>query len=621
MHWNETYLDIPSNSRHAGSDEQAFPEALPGLRAAVERAAAMAQRLAVDDEDRLCHELAEILYDATSAPHTFVLVHADNGLRLAGLRSRAAGAPDVTQLQRAAQPLLEALRAGEVLQGRVDGLPVAAIPLAADGRHVLGALCIVLDEATRCNGPRLADLAASGAARLAWLQQAAEMRRREDAHRHELGARGVLPGQLADEGSLLRTLIDNMPDQIYAKDANGRFLVANRAAAMMILGQPDTQALIGKSDLDFYPLECGQRFFTDEQAIIRSGVPIIDQVEENLNQDGVLRFFSTTKFPFRDNTGQVGGIVGISRDITLRVSADEAARLRDRAVESSQDGIVITATNRDNAVVYTNPAFERITGFTLAEARAAGIERFLLERDELNESVASRDSLIARHGERRVLRALRKDGGQFWCEVRLAVIRAADGSATHNVFTLTDVTDAHRAEQELALLASHDPLTGLPNRRTLMERLGEAIHYGDRGDLQLAVAFIDLDGLKRLNDEHGHEAGDVLLRTVADRIAGCIRQSDTIARLGGDEFVLITQHRTNQANGDPDGVGGVLRKIQERIGAAIPAGGIVVHVTCSIGVSLYGRHGTDPETLLRRADEAMYVAKKTGRNRIVFADG
>jgi diguanylate cyclase (GGDEF)-like protein/PAS domain S-box-containing protein len=616
----------PASPRRAGPDgRQDRAPFLAGLRAAVGGAAALGARLAAPDEDRLCQVLADCLHEATTAPHTFLLVGADAGPRLVGWRSRdgqaaGRGAPDATRILAAAHTLLDGLNAGDVADMCIDGVGVAAVPLAADGAGVLGALCMVVDDATSCDAARLAELAAAGAARLAWLRLAADMRRQRDAHEHELGAHGVLRGSLSDQNSLLRTLIDHMPDQIYAKDANGRFLVANRAAAMMILGAPDTEALIGKSDLDFYPLECGQRFFTDEQAIIRSGVPIIDQVEENLSKEGVLRFYSTTKFPFRDDTGAMGGIVGISREITLRVGPDEAAKLRDRAVESSQDGIVITATNHGNAIVYTNPAFERITGFTFDEARASGIERFLLDHDELADSVAGRDALIARHGERRVLRSLRPDGSQFWSEVRLAVIRAADGSSTHNVFTLSDVTDAHRAEQELTLLASHDPLTGLLNRRSLMDKLGQAIGSGVNGDVQLAVAFIDLDGLKRLNDEHGHEAGDVLLRTVAERIAGCIRQTDTIARLGGDEFVLITQHRSGRASGDPAGAAGVLRKIQERIAQPIAIGDIVVNATCSIGVSLLGRHGTNPDALIRRADEAMYVAKKSGRNRIVFAD-
>jgi PAS domain S-box-containing protein len=492
-------LHTPSKRSIAADSGQDRAQALRALNAALSSGAALSRRLDVEDEQQLCHAVADALQDATQARHAFVLVRGGgaNGaaLRLAAVRGQGAGLPDAGRVEYAARAVLGDLNAGETRAVRLDGLDVAAVALSADGSTVLGALCVSLDEATRLDAAALAALAQAGAARLVRLREAAPARPSEpashagaagDAGGHEFDAHVILPGPLADEGGLLRTLIDHMPDQIYAKDCNGRFLVANKAAAMMILGRPDTQDLIGKSDLDFYPLECGQRFFTDEQVIIRSGVPIVDQVEENVNNEGTLRFYSTTKFPFRDDTGNIGGIVGISRDITLRVSADEAARLRDRAVESSQDGILITCcTSRDHPVVYTNPAFERITGFTLPEARAAGIERFLLEPDEAHparaQAVPARDGLIARHGERRVLRATRKDGSQYWAEVRLAVIRSASGAATHHVFTFTDVTDAHRAEEELTLLASLDPLTNLPNRRMLMEKLGQAMAAVERG--------------------------------------------------------------------------------------------------------------------------------------------
>jgi diguanylate cyclase (GGDEF)-like protein/PAS domain S-box-containing protein len=623
-------LHTPSNRLAAADSGQDHAHALRALRSALAAGASAARRFDLDDERQLCQAMADALQDATGAAHAVVLVRAGGLLRLAAVRGNGAQLGG-TRLEADARRLLDDLAAGELREVRLDGIGMAAIPLAADGREVIGVLCVAIDGDTRFDPAALAGLAATGAARLAGLRAVAAddvptnvpAIAPADADAHEFDAHTILPGPLADEGGLLRTLIDNMPDQIYAKDCHGRFLIANKAAALMILGRPDSAALIGKSDLDFYPLECGQRFFTDEQAIIRSGLPIVDQVEENLSKDGVLRFYSTTKFPFRDESGNVGGIVGISRDITLRVGADEAARLRERAVESSQDGILITCClSHDHPVVYTNPAFERITGFKLQDAKAAGIERFLLEVDERVEgahTAHARDALIARHGDRRVLRAVRKDGSQYWSEVRLAVIRSASGAATHHVFTVTDVTDAHRAEEALTLLASHDPLTGLPNRRMLMARLAQATAAVDGGELQLAVAFIDLDGLKRLNDEHGHEAGDMLLRTVAQRINACIRQSDTIARLGGDEFVLVTLHRTGRASGDAGGVAEVVQKIQERIAQPIGIGDVVVQATCSIGVSLFGRHGTDPDTLLRRADEAMYVAKKTGRNRIVFA--
>jgi diguanylate cyclase (GGDEF)-like protein/PAS domain S-box-containing protein len=578
---------------------------LDDLQAALASGADLSRRLNVHGLNEFCDALGDVLQDATSSAHTFVVAAVAGGARLSGYRSRGVSPLDGASLQAAAADLLDGMRADANREFVLEGQRFAAIPLSADGSEVVGALCLAMDENTRIDAAALARLAGQGAARLARLR---------DAQAARASGAGI------DQADMLRTLFDNMPDHIYAKDVNGRFILGNRAAAMNILGRPDPQALLGKSDLDFFPLECGQRFFTDEQQIIRSGMPLVDQIEENLSKAGVLRYYSTTKFPFHDKEGQVAGIIGISRDVTMRVSADEVARLRDRAVESSEDGIVITGADAENyPIVYINPAFERITGFGLDEARRSGIERFLLEETEPTTGAADRKTLIANHGQQRVLHSRRKDGSQFWSEIRLAIIRAADGTPTHHVFTVIDVTEAHRAEEELLMQAGHDALTGLPNRRMLMQKLARSMAAGPDADAQLALAFIDLDGLKRLNDEHGHEAGDVLLRAVADRIAACIRKSDMIARLGGDEFVLLTMHPARGTDQAGDGVTEVLHKIQERIAQPLIIGETVIHPSCSIGVSLFGLHGMDPETLLRRADEAMYVAKKSGRNRIAFA--
>lgn len=587
------------------------------LRAPVAAVAALRRTLDVASEAQLVNATARLLRNATSSPHTFVMVRSGAEYHVMAYKCRDKWPLDTALLQLDAGAAFAQLGAGMPECVELAGQAFVAVPLSANGRRVLGALCLAVNEDTYMDSVALTALAASSAAQLQRLRDAVEARARAERLRHEL----QLHSTVADERGILRTIIDNMPDHIYAKDTNGRFIVGNKAAAIGIFGVPNAEALIGKSDLDFYPIECGQRFFTDEQQIIRSGVPIVDQIEVNINNEGAQRFFSTTKFPFRDDKGDIIGIVGISRDVTARINADEAARLRDRAVESSQDGIVITCcTTPGHPIVYTNPAFERITGFSLGQAQAEGIERFIAADDERRPGL-ERGELIARHGERRVLAGSARDGRQYWCEVRLAVIRSSDGAASHNVFTITDVTDAHRAEQHLALLASQDALTGLPNRRMLMERLAQAVSVSERGGMELAVAFLDLDGLKRLNDEHGHEAGDVLLKTVAGRIAGCIRQSDTFARLGGDEFVLLTLHRLDERRGDAGGVAEVLSKVQEQIGRPITVGELEVTVSCSIGVCVFRQAGTLPETLLKRADEAMYSAKRSGRNRIVYWSG
>ena len=448
--------------------------------------------------------------------------------------------------------------------------------------------------------------------------EAAELRRQNESLRRELDERLALAEHLAGERGLLRTLIDNMPDHIYVKDRSGRFIIANDAAARDIgVGAP--LELVGKSDLDLYPLDCGQRFFTDEQNILQSGQPIIDQVEENINRHGVRRWFSTTKFPFYDAAGTPLGIVGISRDITQRVDADEAVRLRNRAIELSADGIVIAGCAPGMPVLYVNPAFERITGFTLDEARQRGVDVLLDDESTAEGGDGLRDALRLQLDGRAVLRSLRKDGAAFWSDTRLAIVRERTGGATHFVFTISDISEARRAEEQMALLATRDALTGLPNRRALMERLAQSIAMCERGGLQLAVAFIDLDRLKYVNDTFGHEAGDLMLQTVADRMASCVRKSDTLARLGGDEFVLATVHQTPPHPADLRGfVDGMLAKIQEVLALPLILGGESFSVTCSVGVAIYAQDGHDPDILLKRADAAMYVAKKTGRNRVAW---
>jgi diguanylate cyclase (GGDEF)-like protein/PAS domain S-box-containing protein len=448
--------------------------------------------------------------------------------------------------------------------------------------------------------------------------EAAELRCQNESLRRELDERLALAEHMAGERGLLRTLIDNMPDHIYVKDRSGRFIIANDAAAHDI-GLASPQELVGKSDLDLYPLDCGQKFFTDEQNILLSGQPIIDQVEENINRDGIRRWFSTTKFPFYDALGTAQGIVGISRDITQRIDALEAERLRNRAIELSADGIIIAGCTPGMPVLYVNPAFERITGFTLDEARQRGVDVLLDDESSPEGGDGLRDALRRQVEGRAVLRSLRKDGVAFWSDTRLAIVRERTGSATHFVFTISDISEARQVEEQMTLLATRDALTGLPNRRALMERLTQSIAMCERSGTQLAVAFIDLDRLKYVNDTFGHEAGDLMLQTVADRMTSCVRKSDTLARLGGDEFVLATVHQTPPHPGDLRAIlEGMLAKIQEVLALPLMLGTEPFCITCSIGVAVYAQDGLDPDILLKRADAAMYVAKKAGRNRVAW---
>lgn len=462
---------------------------------------------------------------------------------------------------------------------------------------------------------------------------------KKDAHMHfrriflrnSAGAEcRALREQLAAERKLLRTLIDSIPDHIFIKDVHSRFVVANVAAARGI-GMASPDELVGKTDIDLFPEESGTRFFSDEQALMHSGMPLIDQVELNVNREGIRRWFSTTKIPIFDDDGKLRGLTGVCRDVTGRIHTEEMLRLRNRALESSIDAIVIVnCQNTDFLIEYANPACSRLTGHSHHETLGNNIWSLLGTEAEQSEI----DTLTAavRNGEdqRITLRNYRRDRTQFWNEIHVAPVLDKNDAITHFVCIMNDVTDAKQLEEKLEQLASYDALTGLPNRRLFLSRLEQSLALAARGDYVVGIAYFDLDRFKFINDSLGHAAGDELLTTVAARVAACLRKSDTVARLGGDEFAMIlpVQHGSffegsvTELNADiPDTRSGVielLNRIQREIARPISLSGESISVTSSMGACFYPHDAKEGAVLLQSADAAMYAAKGKGRAQIHF---
>lgn len=207
----------------------------------------------------------------------------------------------------------------------------------------------------------------------------------------------------------------------------------------------------------------------------------------------------------------------------------------------------------------------------------------------------------------------KKNGDIFPNLLSITVVHDDDGIVTHYVGTHADITQRKAAEEEIKQLAFFDPLTGLPNRRLLQDRLHQAMSRAKRDHKRLALLFIDLDKFKPVNDEYGHEAGDKLLLAVAQRLLVCVRESDTVARVGGDEFVVLLPvvEVTQDALG-------VAEKIHDALIApfTLPAGQ-AVSISSSAGIAIYPEHGSDEAELTSRADSAMYQAKAAGRDRFV----
>jgi diguanylate cyclase (GGDEF)-like protein/PAS domain S-box-containing protein len=207
----------------------------------------------------------------------------------------------------------------------------------------------------------------------------------------------------------------------------------------------------------------------------------------------------------------------------------------------------------------------------------------------------------------------RRSGEVYPAWLHVSVIRDAANRPGHYVFGFLDISDRKQAEARIEYMAFHDPLTGLPNRRLAIERLDLAIALADRSGSRTALMFLDLDNFKTINDSFGHAVGDLLLQAVASRLMLCIRDSDTICRQGGDEFLIVLGNVT-----DSDAITTVTEKILEALAPTFNIEGKELSTSSSIGIAVFPDDGRDIDTLLKRADTAMYHAKEAGRNAYSF---
>ncbi len=403
---------------------------------------------------------------------------------------------------------------------------------------------------------------------------------------------------------MLETVIDNIPQRIFWKDRDSRYLGCNMAFARDA-GLAYTEQVIGKTDRDMPWGELADALRKADEEVIATGVPKMNHEFEVLI-DGVHRAGITSKLPLTNGDGTVIGVLGSYTDVTDRKRSDLALRLQSRALDASVNAILITAAAESGHVVeYANPAFKRITGYDPAEV--IGQDCRFLQRDDHDQEglVAIREGLAANKEVSAVLRNYRKDGVLFWNQLFIAPVPNPGGNTTHHIGVINDVTDLIRYQEQLEYQANYDNLTRLPNRNLLRERLDQAIARRK----PLAVVFIDLDGFKNVNDSLGHSVGDRLLGVVAERLARSARPSDTVARHGGDEFVIVLTDAVDEQT-----LIGWMERVRATISEPVWLDGTELYVGCSMGASLYPQDGEDVETLLKKSDLAMYRAKDMGRN-------
>ena len=304
----------------------------------------------------------------------------------------------------------------------------------------------------------------------------------------------------------------------------------------------------------------------------------------------------------------------LADDLALRVRTEKALRLRDKVIEVSSNALIICSPAApDYAIDYVNPAFETITGYSAAEV----LGKSLRTLQGTNQDHQNIEEISAALRERReghaVLRNFRKDGTGYWNDLFISPVRDDSGNIVNFVVAQYDISAVMRFEAELEFQARHDALTGLANRNLLNERLEHAISTARHGGSGLWVAFVDLDRFKFINDTLGHEAGDTVLKQLAERLRLAVREADTVARMGGDEFVLVLPEGTSR-----DADQAVIDNIMDAIAQPLTIQSHEFYLTCSIGIAAYPRDGGSAEALTKHADIAMYRAKEMGRNTYQF---
>ncbi|MCC6073986.1 putative bifunctional diguanylate cyclase/phosphodiesterase [Pseudomonas sp. GCM10022188] len=299
-----------------------------------------------------------------------------------------------------------------------------------------------------------------------------------------------------------------------------------------------------------------------------------------------------------------------TRPCRARGRSNTRAALLQRCLEASYNGVMIAdAQSDDYPIIYVNPAFERITGYSASEVLGRNV-RFLQGRQTQQPGIEAIRRALARQREAHVvLRNFRKDGSAFWNDLYIAPVPDEHGVVTHYIGVQNDISERKRFESELAYNASHDVLTGLPNRSLLEDRLQQGCQIARRYVRELAVMLIDLDGFKPINDTLGHAVGDKVLVEVAQRMADEIRPGDTLARLGGDEFVVVLP---DLAHGEDALL--VAERLIRSIARPYHFNELHLHVTASIGITLSDGDIEQPMKLIQEADLAMYQAKQHGRN-------
>ena len=417
------------------------------------------------------------------------------------------------------------------------------------------------------------------------------------------------------------SFLDNTTDFVYFKDAHSRFRFCSQTLAT-ITGHANWRDMAGKHDLEVFPPDTAQIYCEEELPVFREGKPLLNKIDPYYDEQGEKHWVSTNKWPVFDAGGKVVGLFGISRDISELISAEAAVKASEEMLRTLIDAMpdIVCFKDGEGRWLLANDfdlklfQLEGVDYRGKKDSELAAYSPFY--HDAFMGCEATDEQAWLAGGPSRVDEVIpRPDGSERIFDVIKLPTHHPDGRRKGLVVVGRDITERKRAEERLQHLAHFDPLTQLPNRMLLTDRLQVATARAQRSGKLLAVCYLDLDNFKPINDSHGHEVGDHLLVEVARRLTEALRAGDSVGRLGGDEFVLLLGEL-----GDEEECRIALDRVLQALALPYEIDDLGLILSASIGVTLYPSDAMDSDTLLRHADQAMYEAKEAGRNRYHFFD-
>ena len=405
------------------------------------------------------------------------------------------------------------------------------------------------------------------------------------------------------------TALEAAANGVIITDPNGIIIWVNPSVSE--LTGYDTQELLGNKTSILRSGKHSLVFYEDMWETITSGKVWRGDVI-NRRKDGTLYYEDMTITPVLDDGRDIVGYIAIKQDITAyRQAIEELQQSNERfhrLVNSVHAHFYMVEYSPEKGYInkYFSNNIEQLTGYPR--------DQFVEDWDFWASIVYPDDRQTFLHNQRKILdgqsieaeyRILHASGEEIWVNDNAQSIHQVDGR-TMIYATITDITETKHTENRIRYLATHDPLTNLPNRIMFREILEHAIQFAKRNDQNFAVFFLDIDNFKEVNDTYGHHIGDELLTAVANRLNNNLREHDTVSRISGDEFTLITE-QLNHA----DHVEVVAKKINSILQGCYQLSGNDIEVSVSIGGSIFPLHGSEYETLLRKADAAMYQAKNS----------